>query len=213
MAPALKDESGWTLPELLIGLTMALGIAASSLMVLQTTLHAQETTGSRLAAQDDGSFAMLRMTKDIRTATAATVQGPRTLDLLVPQHDPTGGAPIATHVRYACIGTGTSGSCARYTCGTPFNSNACGSPLRVLVVAGGVSNADNFQGISMGVAQPTSAPASTPATWTGTGSPGPANVGFVAVHLQVLRSDGGGAFQSSRPLDFHDGADLANFTN
>jgi Tfp pilus assembly protein PilW len=213
MAPAWKDESGWTLPELLIGLTMALGIAASSLMVLQTTLHAQKTTGSRLAAQDDGSFAMLRMTKDIRTATGATVQDPRTLDLLVPEHNPAGGAPIATHVRYACIGTGTSGSCARYTCGTPFNSNACGSPSRVLIVAGGVSNGDNFQAMSMGVAQPTSSPASTPSTWSGTGTPGPANVGFVTVHLQLLRSDDAGAFHSSRPLDFHDGADLANFSN
>jgi hypothetical protein len=213
MAPAWKDESGWTLPELLIGLTMALGIAASSLMVLQTTLHAQTNTGSRLAAQDDGSFAMLRMTKDIRSATGATVQGPRTLDLLVGEHNPAGGAPIATHVRYACIGAGTSGSCARYTCGTPFNSNSCGSPSRVLVVAGGVSNDDNFQALSMGVAQPTSSPASTPSTWSGTGTPGPANVGFVTVHLQLLRSDDAGAFQSSRPLDFHDGADLANFSN
>jgi Tfp pilus assembly protein PilW len=213
MAPAWKDESGWTLPELLIGLTMALAIAGSSLMVLQTTLHAQKTTGSRLAAQDDGSFAMLRMTKDIRTATAATVQNARTLDLVVPEHDPAGGAPIPTHVRYACAGTGSAGSCARYTCGTPFASNSCGSPARVLVVAGGVTNADNFQGISMGVAQPTATPASTPPTWGGTGAPGPANVGFVSVHLQVLRTEGAGAFGSARPLDFHDGADLANFTN
>src|SRR5437773_2241542 len=78
MAPAWKDEAGWTLPELMIGMVMSLAIAASSLLVLQTTLHSQKATGSRLAAQDDGSFAMLRMTKDIRTATAATVQDART---------------------------------------------------------------------------------------------------------------------------------------
>jgi len=33
------------------------------------------------------------------------------------------------------------------------------------------------------------------------------------VHLQVLRTDGAGAYGSGRPLDFHDGADLANYTN
>jgi hypothetical protein len=211
MAPAWKDESGWTLFEVLIGMAMALAIAGSSLVVLQTTLHSQKATGSRLAAQDDGSFAMLRMTKDIRAATAATVQDARTLDLLVPEHNPAGGAPIATHVRYACVGV--PGSCARYTCGTPFSASSCGSPSRVLVIAGAVANSDNFQGVSMGVAQPTSQPASTPASWTGTGSPGANNVGFISVHLEVQRTDGAGSYAGNRPLDFHDGADLANFTN
>jgi Tfp pilus assembly protein PilW len=213
MAPAWKDESGWTLLELLVGMGMSLAIAASSLLLLQTTLHAQKETGSRLAAQDDGSYAMLRMTKDIRTATAATVQDARTLDLIVPQHDPAGGQPIPAHVRYACAGTGVAGSCARYVCGTPFTSNSCGSPSRVVVILKGVANSDNFQGVSMGVAQPTSQSATTPAAWTGTGSPGPGNVGFVSLHLQVLRTEDAGAYGSNRPLDFHDGADLANFTN
>jgi len=213
MAPAWKDESGWTLLELLLGLGMSLAISASALLMLQTTLHAQKETGSRLAAQDDGSYAMLRMTKDIRTATAATVQDGRTLDLMVPQHDPAGGAPIPTHIRYACTGAGVTGSCARYVCGTPFNSNACGSPSRVVVILKGVANTDNFQGFSMGAALPTSQPATTPAAWTGTGSPGANNVGFVSLHLQVLRTDDPGAFGNGRPLDFHDGADLANFTN
>jgi hypothetical protein len=211
MAPAWKDESGWTLFEVLVGLVMSLTIAGSSLLILNSTLHAQMATGSRLAAQTDGSFAMLRLTKDIRAATAATVQDARTLDLLVPEHNPSGGAPIPTHVRYACIGT--PGSCARYTCGTPFSSNACGSPSQVVVIANGVANPDNFQGVSMGVAQPTSAPASTPASWTGSGSPAANNVGFISVHIQVLRTEGAGAYGSTRPLDFHDGADLENYTN
>jgi hypothetical protein len=211
MAPAWTDESGWTLPELLLGMVLSLGVAASSLVVLQTTLHSQSATGSRLAAQDDGAFAMLRMTKDIRTATAATVQDARTLDLLVPQHDPAGGALIATHVRYACVGI--PGSCARYTCGTPITANSCGSPSSMVVVARGVTNGDNFRGVSMGLAQPTSAPASTPATWSGTGTAGPANVGFIELHLQVTRTDGAMSWRSTRPLDFLDGADLENFTN
>src|SRR5436305_6283544 len=117
MAPAWKDDPGWTLIELILGMTLCLSIAASSLLVLTTTLHAQKETGSRLAAQNDATFAMFRLTKDIRTATAATVQDARTLDLLVPEHNPAGGAPIPRHVRYACIGT--PGSCARYESGTP----------------------------------------------------------------------------------------------
>jgi hypothetical protein len=211
MAPATKDESGWTLVELLVGLFMSLSIAAASLLVLEATLHSQKETGSRLAAQGDGSFAMLQMTKDIRTATAATVQDARTLDLLVPLHDPAGGEPIPTHVRYACVGV--PGSCARYVCGTPFSSNSCGSPSHVLVLAKGVTNGDNFQGVSMGVAQPTSSQASTPATWDGPGSPSATNVGFISVHLAVQRNEDAGPWRKGKPLDFHDGADLANFTN
>ncbi|HEX4672251.1 MAG TPA: hypothetical protein VH279_08270 [Solirubrobacteraceae bacterium] len=209
MAPAWKDESGWTLVELLVGLVMSLAISASSLLVLQTTLHSQKETGSRLAAQGDGTFAMLQVTKDIRAATAVVVQDARTLDLLVPLHDPSGAAPIPTHVRYACVGV--PGSCARYVCGTPFNSNACGSPSRVLVYATGVVNSDNFTGVSMGVTQ--SYPASTPATWAGTGSPSATNVGFVSVHLALARTEDAGPWRTGKPLDFHDGADLANFTN
>jgi len=191
----MKDESGWTLPETLLGLVLSLSIAASSLVVLQTALHSQHATGSRLAAQDDGTFAMLRMTKDIRTATAATVQDARTLDLQVPQHNPAGGAPISVHVRYACAG----GSCSRFVCGTPMVSSSCGSPLSTTVVATGVANSDNFLGVSRGVEQPF--PSTTPSSWAGAGVAARDNVGFISVHVRVVRSD------------FLDGADLENYTN
>src|SRR4051794_6054543 len=209
MAPAWKDEDGWTLPELLLGLVLSLSIAASSLVVLETALHAQSQTGSRLAAQDDGTTAMLRITKDIRSATAATVQSAQVLDLQVPQHDPAGGSPISTHVRYAC--NGSPATCTRAVCGTPITASSCGSPSQVVVLAGGVANSDNFRGVSAGIDQPY--PASTPATWAGTGVPATNNVGFISVHLQVLRTDGAEAWRSGRPLDFLDGADLENFTN
>jgi len=207
MAPAWKDQSGWTLPELLLGLVLSLGIAASSLVVLGTVMRSQSSTGSRLAAQDDGTTAMLRMTKDIRTATAATIQDARTLDLQVPQHNPAGGAPLSVHVRYACVGT----SCTRYVCGTPFSSNSCGYPAAAVVVADGVANGDNFRGVSRGVDQPY--PATTPATWAGSAAAAQDNVGFIAVHVQVNRTDGAMSWRSNRPLDFLDGADLQNFTN
>jgi Tfp pilus assembly protein PilW len=207
MAPAWKEESGWTLPELVLGMLLSLAIAGASLMVLQSTLHSQKETGSRLAAQDDGTFAMFRMTKDIRTATAATVQDARTLDLLVPMRNPAGGAPVPTHVRYACAGL--PGSCARYKCGTPFSSNSCGSPTNIVTVANGVANGDNFRGVSRGVDQPF--PASTPATWAGSGIAAQDNVGFISLHLAVQRTEDTGPWRHDRPLDFHDGADLANF--
>jgi hypothetical protein len=207
MAPAWKDESGWTLPELMLGLVLSLSIAASSLVVLQTVMRSQSSTGSRLAAQDDGTTAMLRMTKDIRTATAAAVQDARTLDLQVPQHDPAGGAPLQVHVRYACVGT----SCTRYVCGTPFTSSSCGNPSNPVVVASGVANGDNFRGVSRGIDQPY--PSSTPATWAGSGTAAQNNVGFISVHVQVNRTDGAMSWRSTRPLDFIDGADLQNFTN
>jgi hypothetical protein len=213
MAPAWKDESGWTLPEMLLGLVLSLSIASASLVMLETALHAQSETGSRLAAQDDGTTAMLRLTKDIRTATAATVQSSTVLDLQVPQHDPSGGAPLSVHVRYACTGAPAGGSCTRAVCNTPFTSNSCSSPTNVVTVATGVVNTDNFQGVSMGVPQGWGTPATTPATWTGTGTPGSNNVGFISLHLQVTRTFGAKAWRSNRPLDFHDGADLENYSN
>jgi len=211
MAPAWKDESGWTLPEMLLGLVLSLGIAASSLVMLETTLHSQSETGSRLAAQDDGTTAMLRLTKDIRTATAATVQSSTVLDLQVPQRDPNGGAPLSVHVRYAC--SGMPATCTRSVCNTPFASNSCSSPTNVVTLATGVVNSDNFQGVSMGVAQPWGSPATTPTTWAGTGAPGPNNVGFISLHLQITRTFDAKIWRSSRPLDFHDGADLENYSN
>jgi hypothetical protein len=207
MAPAWKDESGWTLPELLIGLALSLSIAASSLVVLQTVMRSQSSTGSRLAAQEDGSTAMLRMTKDIRTATAATVQDAQTLDLEVPQRNPAGGAPLTVHVRYACV----TATCTRYVCGTPISSNSCGNPTQELVVANGVANSDNFRGVSRGVDQPY--PATTPATWAGSATAAQNNVGFISVHVQVNRTEGAMSWRSTRPLDFLDGADLQNYTN
>jgi hypothetical protein len=207
MAPAWKDESGWTVPELMLGLVLSLSVAASSLLVLGTVVRSQSSTGSRLAAQDDGTTAMLRMTKDIRVATAATVQDARTLDLQVPQRNPAGGAPVSVHVRYACAGI----LCTRYVCGTPFSSNSCGNPSVAVVVANGVANGDNFRGVSRGVDQPY--PATTPATWAGSATAAPDNVGFISVHVQVNRTDGAMSWRSNRPLDFLDGADLQNFTN
>jgi hypothetical protein len=216
MAPAWKDESGWTLPELLVGLFLSLAIAASSLVVLQTTMHSQLETGSRLTAQGAGTSAMFQLTKDIRTATAATVQSSTILDLQLPQHNPAGGAPVSVHVRYAC--SGMPASCTRSVCGTPYNSNSCGSVSSVVDVADGVMNTDNFQGVSMGVAQPWGSPASTPASWTGTGTAGPTNVGFITLHLRIARTmnrrgDGSTKVLSDQYLDFHDGADLENFSN
>jgi hypothetical protein len=150
---------------------------------------------------------MLRMTKDIGTATVATVQDGRTLDLQVPQRNPAGGAPLAVHVRYACVAT----TCTRYVCGTPISSNSCGNPSQEVVVASGVANSDNFSGVSRGVDQPY--PATTPATWAGSATPAQNNVGFISVHVQVNRTDGALAWRSNRPLDFLDGADLQNYTN
>jgi hypothetical protein len=151
------------------------------------------------------------MTKDIRTATAATVQSSTILDLQVPQHDPAGGAPLSVHVRYAC--NGMPATCTRSVCNTPFTSNSCSSPTNVVTLATGVTNSDNFQGVSMGVPQPWGSPATTPATWTGTGTPGPNNVGFISLHLQITRTFDAKIWRSNRPLDFHDGADLENYSN
>jgi hypothetical protein len=209
MAPAWKEESGWTLPELLIGMVLSLGIAASSLLMLTTTLRSQNATGSRLAAQDDGATAMLRLTKDIRTATAATVQSSTILDLQVPQHDPVGGGAVSVHVRYAC--SGMPATCTRAVCNTPFTSNSCSSPTNVVTLAIGVTNTDNFRGVSMGSDQPF--PSTTPSGYSGTGSPSATNVGFISLHLQIVRTEGVHEWSSNRPLDFHDGADLENYSN
>lgn len=209
MAPAWKEESGWTLPEMLIGLVLSLSIAAASLVMLTTSLRSQRTTGSRLSAQDDGTTAMLRLTKDIRVATAATVQSSTILDLQVPQHDPSGGAPLSVHVRYAC--SGLPATCTRAVCNTPFSSNSCSSPTNVVTLASGVTNTDNFRGVSMGSDQPF--PSTTPSTWGGSGSAAVNNIGFIAAHLQIVRTEDVHEWRSDKPLDFHDGADLENYSN
>ena len=206
---AAGAQDGWTLIECMVGLALALTVAGSSLMLLNTSLHSQKETGSRLVAQDDGSFAMLRLTKDIRAATAATVQDARTLDLAVPEE--ISGTLTTMHVRYSCTGSGGTGACWRYVCSTPYNASACPSWSHGTKIAGGVANSDNFRGLSQGANQ--SYPSHTPSTWAGTGSAAADNIGFVAVHIKVARSEDKGIGGTGLPLDFHDGADLSNFTN
>jgi hypothetical protein len=209
-----RGEDGWSLIDSMLGLVLALVVAGSALVLLQTSLRSQKETGSRLAAQDDATSMMLRLTKDIRAATAATVlDGNRTLDLVVPLRNPTGGPMTTTHVRYQCTGPDAGGTCTRYECIAPYSTTTCATWTRAVVLAKGVANDDDdfFQGLSMG--QPMSAPAHTPATWAGTGVAAADNVGFISVHVQLHRSEDAGPWRVGSPLDFHDGADLANYTN
>lgn len=208
---ACASERGWTLIETLLGLVLGLTIAGAALMILESSLHAQKETGSRLAAQSDGTFAMLRITKDVRAATQVYLVNGQTIDLQVPEHDPAGGNPISTHVRYQCAGS--PATCTRYECNTPVNSNSCPNPTRTVVLAQQVTNTDNFQGVSMGVN--VGPPANTPASPDGTGTASASNLGFVSLHFQIARSDDASAktWPTGKPLDFVDGADLGNFTN
>lgn len=208
---ACAQERGWTLFETLLGLVLGLAISSAALMILQSALHAQKEAGSRLAAQSDGTLAMLRITKDVRAATQAYLVDARTLDLQVPQRSPSGGSPVSTHVRYQCAGGAGAATCSRYECSTPVNSNSCPSPPQTLVLASKVANADNFQGASMGV--DISTPANTPPSAAGTGTAAAGNLGFVSIHMQIARSEDAGPDATGKPLDFVDGADLGNFSN
>jgi type II secretory pathway pseudopilin PulG len=208
-----RAQDGWSLIDSMLGIVLALVVAGSALVLLQTSLRSQKETGSRLAAQDDATSMMLRVTKDIRAATAATVQdSDQTLDLAVPRRNPTGGAMTTAHVRYRCSGPGAGATCTRYECTAPYVAATCAAWSRAVVLVAGVANSDDFfRGLSLGQAM--ASPAHTPSTWAGTGVAAADNVGFISVHVELKRSDDAGPWRVGSPLDFHDGADLANFTN
>lgn len=202
------EETGMTLPELLIGMVLMLAIAGSALVLLQSAMTSTTASTRRQAATSDAATAAYRITHDLRVATQAVVQNPQVLDVVTWQRATSGAALTSAQVRYDCS---LNNECVRYRCsGAIIDGNSCPSAVTTGTIVKGLTNTDVFTPQSNGATLPY--PANTPASTTSSGG-----LDFVAIRLAVRmdgRTSGPLTRQHARsPLEFRDGAQLANFDN
>jgi prepilin-type N-terminal cleavage/methylation domain-containing protein len=175
----LRRDEGFTLPELLIGMTIGLLVVGTGVMVFTTAIRSQPRTSDRLAKIRDARTASERIVRELRqgwdTPTATSSQ----LSILTYVHSATCGGPgagsaIPCRVTYSCSG----GACTR----TEAQPNG-GSPGPSRTVVSGLAGSPVF----------TYSPSSAAPTWVGITLSYPAASGDDAVTIEdgaTLRNPG-----------------------
>lgn len=200
---AAQDESGFSLPEVLLGMILMLVVGFAALLAATTVERSTNLTAGRQSAAADARVALQRMTRDVREATAIVVTSPLLLDVTVPVR---GSATATAHIRWDCAST--PGSCARLRCTVALGSGC--SPTGAAYTVAGLTNADVFTARNGQAAL--ALPAGASATNLGATS-----VDFVEFHLRLRvdrKANGPQVTPSAtHPNDFYDGADLAQYAN
>lgn len=130
-----RDERGFTLPELSVGLTVTLVIAAAAMAFIAVTTRQYEDQGGRVEATDDARNALRGMAGEIRDATLVTLVNARTVDATVWT-----AAGTLQNVRYACASVpGGMSSCTRTVVGS-------GQPRTIVSDVTNVNNFDKVLG-------------------------------------------------------------------
>lgn len=129
----IRDERGFTLPELAVGIAVTLIIAAAGMTFIVLAGHQLSNQGERVSATDDARNALLAMTSEIRDATLVTIVDARTVDATVWTQS---GA--VENVRFSCEPDGATSRCTRTNTGT--------GDIRELV--SGVTNDENFAAVA-----------------------------------------------------------------
>lgn len=198
-----SDESGFSLPELLLAMTLMLLVAAASLVAMQAMQRSTNLASGRQRAAADARVALQRMARDVRQATQITAANARVLDLAIyDRNDPT----TPQHVQWDC--QTFAQQCKRTVCTTPLG-NGCSTAGKEFIVRG-VTNTDVFtpRNGQAALAFPASVSAS---------NLGPTSIDFVEFHLRlrVDRKESGAQTTAlaTHPDDFYDGADLAQYGN
>jgi len=203
-----RDERGFTLPELLIGLGVMLTVAAAILVCLQAAVTSSGAIDRRGNTLNEGQFALDQITREVRMANAAVVQSATVLDVLTWRRPGPGADQVLAHVRYDCSANAT---CRRIVCSASASAivpSACTASGTTIIA--GVTNSDIFTPMSNGAAL--AIPASTPACCSTAGG-----LDFVALRLRPRVDEKVTGAQtrqySKNPIEYRDGADLANFSN
>jgi type II secretory pathway pseudopilin PulG len=128
-----RDQGGFTIPELLVGLTLGLIVIGGAMALLQRAVAQQPVASDRAAQIQQGRTMIERLTRELRqgeTISGASATGLTILtyvDLLT-----CGGAPASSanfcRITYACSGT----TCSR----TVRNPDGSGSAPATTAVSG-----------------------------------------------------------------------------
>lgn len=130
---ARSQQGGYTLPELLIGVVVALITAAAALTAVQVAVHAQPQISERAGQIQRGRALMERLIRELRQGEVVANATSSSLEIITHVDSATcGGASAQTaivcRVIYTCAGT----SCSR----TERNPDGTGSAPEVQLVSG-----------------------------------------------------------------------------
>jgi type II secretory pathway pseudopilin PulG len=192
------EEAGWTLIEVMVGMVLSLLVCSLALDLIPRADSSSRGSLAREAATVSAQAAAARITREARAASAAAVQSPSVLDLIVPLRQPGAGLSAPAHIRYDCSG----GRCVRTLCTAPIPSSLVGAPCAAAapgsVVVDGLADGDVFAGV------------------LGTGAPQTSGVGIssaatpsmdrLRISLRLSLSDG------HLPVEIDDGTSFADFS-
>jgi len=113
-APALRDEHGFTLPELLIALVLSLMVVGTGVMVFSAAVHTQPEQQRRGEGIQQARTATERLTQEVRQGLSVPTATSNQLSIVTYVNSAScGGAAsnsaIPCRVTYTC----TAGSCTR----------------------------------------------------------------------------------------------------
>lgn len=96
----IRDESGTTLVELLVGLMMGLVILTALTVVIVTTLHGSARVSARVEATQNGRVVLAQVTEQLHSSC------------IYPKYAPIKGESTGTELRFVHAATGQGGAVA-----------------------------------------------------------------------------------------------------
>jgi len=138
----LRDERGYTLTELLVGVTIALVIAAAGSMIVVMAVQSQPRTTERAGQIQQGRVMLETVTRELRQGESILTASGNQLDMLTL-------VPVSTCGESA---VGTARLCrVTYTCGSSSCTrtesaadSAPGGPIDTLTVVSGITGPNVF---------------------------------------------------------------------
>lgn len=139
LARARRDESGFTLPELLIAMTAGLVVFGGAVLLNTTSTHGQSGVQSRAYQIQKARTAIDRIVREVHQGSTVTTATPTQLTFLTWVHNTCAGGASSTAVSCRVTYTCTAGTCSR----TLRNPDGTGSAASVQV-ASGLASSDVF---------------------------------------------------------------------
>ncbi len=125
----IRDEGGFTVPELSVAAVVSSIVAAAGLAFVVVSIHQWGNQEGRVSATDDARNALNSMAVELRDAPSVTLVNAATVDASLWNADGT-----TTNVRFACTDGGGTRSCTRTVIGSGETET----------VVDDVTNTDNF---------------------------------------------------------------------
>lgn len=133
----LREESGFALTELLVGMVLMALVLGTSLVVFQAFSSQSRRVDNQSQAQNNARRAIDRMVVQLRSATAGNVAGGQPIEkvtandlvFLVPTKSPslTDNARGVVHTRY-CLDSSTSTNGVLWTQTSPYSTTSSSTP-------------------------------------------------------------------------------------